>query len=87
MLGIPRLIADQTRTVKTVVDKWEKRAIMGTGSEDEGMKVPGEKAGRRVRVRRARWDSPLGNGGSCSLVLAEQAVAPLSAPPSRFWLL
>lgn len=28
---------DQTKAVKTVLDKWEKRTVMGTDSEDEGM--------------------------------------------------
>lgn len=39
LLAIPRLIVDQTKTVKTVVDKWEKRAVTGTDSEDEGMEL------------------------------------------------
>lgn len=54
VLGIPRLTADQSKTVKKAVGKWEKRAVMGTESEDERMEL-GQREG---------WEGSRGPAGT-----------------------
>lgn len=58
LLGIPRLIVDETKTVKTAVDKWEKRVVTGS-DRTRGWSWLG-------RQRAALRDSPLSMGGSCN---------------------
>ena len=52
LLGIPRLVAEKTKAMKTAVEKWEKRAVMGTdGEKMELARREGWEASERVRGR------------------------------------